>query len=183
MGDVELFSRYLDGKITMEEIKRIRAQRGKQQSTSHQTPQKRQTREIQYRSNELPSWIKALLSTTLTAYDNSYDKDGYSSGGYRETTKFYFYQDRSFYYSREFFMSLDTYSTYNDYGGYGPSVSSMNSSKSEDRGAWTVINHENKPYLVLISSKSQEKFYYELKCPETGILYLNQTKYYWNKMA
>ena len=183
MEDVKLFSRYLDGEITLEELKRIIAQRKSQQSSQNQTPKKEETSQIQYGSNELPSWIKALFSTTLTAYDNSYDKDGYSSGGYRETTKIYFYQDRSFYYSREFFMSLDTYSTYNDYGGYGPSVSSMNSSKSEDQGAWTVIKHEKKPYLVLVSSKSKEKFYYELKCPETGVLYLNQTKYYWQKMS
>ncbi|MEM6378912.1 MAG: hypothetical protein AAF705_11900, partial [Bacteroidota bacterium] len=135
MGDVELFSRYLDGEITLEELKRIRVQRQNQQVTQNQAP-KRQAPATQYGPNELPSWINALFSTILTAYDNSYDKDGYSSGGYRETTKIYFYPDRSFYYSREFFMSLDTYSTYNDYGAYGPSVSSMNSSKSEDKGAW-----------------------------------------------
>ena len=183
MGDVELFSRYLDGEFSLEELKRIRAQRNQQQTSKKQTAQKQQTSEIQYGANEMPSWIQALFSTTLTAYDNSYDKDGYSSGGYRETTKIYFYPNRSFYYSREFFMSLDTYSTYNDYGAYGPSVSSMSSSKSEDQGAWTVIKHDNKAYLLLISSKEQKKYYYELKCPETGILYLNQTKYYWKKMG
>ncbi|MEO0340607.1 MAG: hypothetical protein AAF242_15535 [Bacteroidota bacterium] len=183
MGDVELFSRYLDGEITLEELKRLRAQNKHQQAKQNQIPKKKVEPEPQYGPTELPSWINALYATTLTAKDNNYDKDNYSSGGYRETTKIYFYQDRSFYYSREFFMSLDTYSTFNDQAMFGPSVSSMKSSKSEDKGAWTVIQHENKPYLLLISTNDQQKYYYELHCPETGILYLNQTKYVWEKMS